>query len=48
MAQTAVEKKELCIRCLKKPPSIKGELWCYFCFKKVFNPIPKKQFIIKK
>jgi len=35
MAKTI--KKELCIRCGKKPPAIPGELWCNTCYNKLLK-----------
>ena len=34
-------KKELCIKCGKKPPAIVGELWCSTCYNKLLKQ-PKK------
>jgi hypothetical protein len=29
--------KELCIKCGKKPPVFKGELWCKKCYEKLMH-----------
>lgn len=41
MAQTE-KKKELCIRCGKKPPAMAGELWCNTCYNKLLKNLKIK------
>jgi len=47
MAQTA-KPKELCIKCGKKPPVFKGELWCGKCYNKLLKKPKIKQYSYEK